>query len=167
VIDHLDQLDFYFAVHEIERRLGLSRGAAQAKLREFCASGVVRSWKRSYLIVQDEPEAGQQERILPSEWRSREVDLVTDAGGYKNFVDVSKADLDQQIGKDQADCPRDAEIIKQLRKGLRPGETISWKEFCELIRKACNSGPSKRGFSDETIENVARKILREKIGQIG
>jgi hypothetical protein len=162
-----DRMDFHFAVQEIEHRLGLSRGAAQAKLRELCASGVVRSWKRPYEIVENYAlPVGEPERVLPSEWKSREVDLATDADGYKNFVDVSKLDLEQQIGKGQESPPRDAEIMRQLRKDRQPGKDIAWKAFCGIIREACNSGHGERGFSDERIRHRTKE-LQKKIGQIG
>jgi hypothetical protein len=159
-----DRLNFYFAALEIARRSGLSPGAAQAELRRHCASGEVRSWKQPYSIVAGEPQdQGPPERIKPSEWKNLEIDLATDADGYNCFVDVSKIDLEQQIGKGQEPTQRDDEIIRQLRKGRQPGKNITWKAFCEIIRKACIAGCSDRGFSDETIENVTRK----RIGQIG
>jgi hypothetical protein len=97
-----DEMHFYFAVQEIERRLGFSRGAAEKRLRELCASGEVRSWKKPYLDVGGgyaQPMAPEWERVLPSEWKTREVDLAADADGYENCVRVSKVDLEQQIGK--------------------------------------------------------------------
>jgi hypothetical protein len=158
-----DRLPFLFAAQEIERRLGLSPGAAEAKLRELCASGVVKSWKEPYSMVGREPQGeGPPERIEPSEWKSRELDLVTDADGCSYWVDVSKIDLDQQVRKDQESSLRDAEITKQLKKGRRPGKNIEWKVFCESIRKACNVGANERGFSDETIERVTKRL-----GQLG
>jgi hypothetical protein len=44
-------LSFYTASQEIERRLGLSKGAAQKKLREACASGDPRSRKQPYAWI--------------------------------------------------------------------------------------------------------------------
>jgi hypothetical protein len=74
-----DRLAFFYAAQEIERRLGSSPGPAQAKLRELCSSGVVRSWKESYLIVDRQPQGqAPPELIEPSEWKSREIDLATD-----------------------------------------------------------------------------------------
>lgn len=173
-----DRINFSFAVQEIGHRLGLSPGAAQAELRELCANGVVRSWKRPYSIVEGEAEdMGPLERVLPSEWKSREVDLGTDVDGYKNFVDVSKADLEQQIdlkqqidleqqiGQGQEQSPCDAEIIRLLKEGNRPGKNIGWKAFCDDVRKGCN-WRGESGFSDETIERRTR-ALQKKVGQIG
>lgn len=43
---------------------------------------------------------GPWELVQPSAWKTGEVDLATpDANGYDIAVDVSKADLDYQIGK--------------------------------------------------------------------
>jgi hypothetical protein len=97
-----DEMHFYFAVQEIERRLGFSRGAAEKRLRELCASGEVRSWKKPYLDVGGgyaQAMAPEWERVLPSQWKTHEVDLTPDANGYENCVRVSKVDLEQQIGK--------------------------------------------------------------------
>jgi hypothetical protein len=156
-----DQTDFDFAVHfdfavqEIECCLGLSTGAAQARLRELCASGLVRSWWARA------PLMGPPSPIRPSEWKIEEVDLSTI---FRGDVVVSKTDLEQQIAG-QKDSPRNAEIVKQWRKGLKPGENIPWKKFSEIIRKQCDARPGDRGFSDETIENVTRKL--RNLGQIG
>jgi hypothetical protein len=168
-------LDFYFAAQEVERCLGLSPGAAQAKLRELCASGVVRSWW--------ELPMGPPVQIKPSEWKSREVDLETRVpatlknqpasllpGGITyisgmsqgGIVVVSKIDLDQQIAEE--DPSRDAEILRQLRKGLNPPKDIQWKKFADVIRKQCKARPGARGFSNERIENVTKE-LRKKFDQ--
>lgn len=45
-----ETLNFHFAAKEIERQFGLSSDAAQAKLRELCAAGMVRTWKRPYSL---------------------------------------------------------------------------------------------------------------------
>lgn len=162
-----DRLSFHSAAQEIERRLSLSPGAAQTKLRELCASGVVRSWKEPYSMVGNQPQGeGPPEQIEPSEWKSREIDLATDADGCNYFVNVNKDDFDYQVRSGQESSPRDAEITKQLKKGVRPGRTIQWKIFCENIRKACNASKAERGYSDETIERVTVKLLK-KLGQSG
>src|SRR5262249_8686067 len=85
-----DQLAFFFGAQEIERSLDMTPGAAQAKLRKLCSSGKVRSWRKPYSMLNGEP---QGECIEPSEWRRREIDLMTDSDGCSYFVDVSKTDL--------------------------------------------------------------------------
>jgi hypothetical protein len=93
-----DWLDFHSAVHEIELRLRMSPGAAQAKLRELCAIGAVRSQKEPHSFVAGQPQGeGPPVRIEPSEWRQREIDLMTDSDGCKYWVDVSKTDLEHWL----------------------------------------------------------------------
>ena len=168
-----DRVNFYFAVKQIERRLSMSVGAAQAKLREFCASGVVRSWKEPYSMVGVEPQGeGPWEQIEPSEWRSREIDLMTDSDGCQYFVEVSESDLEDQLPplekpklqpfEKPKNSLRDEAILKRLKAGERPGETndLQWKTFRQSIRQDCGKTSTERGFSDVTIEKVTRKILR-------
>jgi hypothetical protein len=97
-------LSFYEAVKEIEIKFHVSPGKAQSFLRQICATGEVRSQKQPYVIVHQEAEGqAPPQRIEPSEWRQREIDLMTDEDGCKYFVDVDKADfrywLNQQGGK--------------------------------------------------------------------
>jgi len=151
-------LPFQYAAQEIERRLGLTPGAAQSKLREFCAGGIVRSWKQPYSEAWNKIELeGPQERIVPVEWRQTEIDLVTDADGCSYFVDVSVIDLEGQLGPIE-DNPRNVMIMKLLKAGKRPGSNVLWKVFCDTVRKECDKSPTDRGYSDETIENVTKKI---------
>jgi len=87
-------LSFYFAAQEIEERLGLSRGAAQAQLRQVCATGEVRSKKQPYTMVIFQPKVeGPWEQITPGEWRLEEIDLMIDGAGRAYFVDVSERDF--------------------------------------------------------------------------
>jgi hypothetical protein len=93
-------LSFHSAAQEIERIKGVSRGKAQSILRQLCATGEVRSVKEPYSIVNNEPQGeGPPERIEPSEWRNRDIDLMTDSDGCRYLVDVSEADLRHWLGK--------------------------------------------------------------------
>jgi hypothetical protein len=95
-----DWLPFHSAVREVERSLRTSPGAAQAKLRELCASGAVRSQKEPHSFVAGQPQGeGPPARIEPSEWRQREIDLMTDSDGCKYWVDVSKTDLEHWLNQ--------------------------------------------------------------------
>ena len=95
-----DWLDFHEAAREVERRFRMSPGAAQAKLRELCASGAVRSWKEPYSFVACQPQGeGPPVHIEPSEWRQREIDVMTDRDGCKYWVDVSKIDLEHSLNR--------------------------------------------------------------------
>jgi hypothetical protein len=87
-------IDFYVAAVEIEGRFDLSKGAAEKKLREACASGDLRSWKQPY--ARDNGKLrwqGPWERILPSEWRLREIDLMSTPDGCNYLVRVSEDDF--------------------------------------------------------------------------
>ena len=98
-----DHLAFYSACQEIERSLGISPGQAQAKLRELCRSGEVRSWREPYSIQGGEPQGeGPSERIEPSEWRQREIDLMTDSDGCRYFVSVSETDFQKWLRTKQS-----------------------------------------------------------------
>jgi hypothetical protein len=161
-------LSFYTAALETEQRLRLSRGAAQKKLREACASGDPRSQKQPYSMVNCQPQdEGPWERIEPSEWRVHEIDLMTDEHGCNYFVDVSEDDFGRWLNEQPAPqdhgeaSPRDGAIEKRLRAGERPASTCPWKCWCDNIRKDCDESASTRGFSDETIENVTKKIARK------
>jgi hypothetical protein len=98
-----DLLDFHYAVMGIRAKLGGSLGKAQSVLRQLCASGEVRSQKQPHnTSFRDEfiQWEGPPEDIEPSEWREREIDLMTDDNGCRYLVNVSKSDfrywLDQQ-----------------------------------------------------------------------
>jgi hypothetical protein len=154
----MDKKDFFFAAQELAERFALSPGAAEAKLRELCASGVVQSWRQPYSMVGGKPQGeGPPERIEPSAWRTNEIDLMTDADGCNYFVDVSTVDLEAQLGPAKR-FPREAAIAKRLKAGERPGENVQWKVFCDKIRKDCKVSSTERGFSDERIEKVTRSF---------
>jgi hypothetical protein len=156
-----EKIGFYLAAEEIRGRLGLSRGAAEKKLRELCASGEVRSWKQPYTIVRGEPQGeGPPERIVPSEWRTVEVDLAIDADGCENFVNVSKEDFEYWLTGIKAMSQRDAAILKRLRAGERPPK-VPWKKFCNAIRTdagGSTNGRLARGFSDKQIRRTVEKL---------
>jgi hypothetical protein len=170
-------IGFYFGEQLIVKRLGLSRGAAQAKLRELCAAGLVRSRKQPYSQSPDnffEPQIeGEWEPIQPCEWWSHQIDMMTDGDGCRYFVEVSDSDLshwlDQQVPKEPKD-KREEAIIKRL-KAERPGKPggITWPVFCEAIRKDTGKKATERGYSDERIEDLTRQIMKRpksvKVGQ--
>jgi len=94
-----DWRNFHFAAKDIKAKLGVSLGKAQAMLRQACASGEVRSQKQpcTTINVGTINEAlqteGPPERIEPSEWRNREIDLMIDANGCWHSVDVHRDDF--------------------------------------------------------------------------
>jgi hypothetical protein len=117
-----DLLNFHFATKEIRAKLAVSLGKGQSMLRQLCASGEIRSQKQPHnTSFRDEfiQYVGPPEAIEPSEWREREIDAMTDQGGYRYIVNVSKSDfrywLDQQPAAASAKPrpkPRKREKIK-------------------------------------------------------
>ena len=56
---------------------------------------------------------------------------------------------------------RDDIIKEMLQAGQRPGTDIDLKTFCGEVRKRCGVvGSFHRGFSDEGIEDIARKLMK-------
>jgi hypothetical protein len=60
-----------------------------------------------------------------------------------------------------------AAIEKLLARGQRAPDDVPWKQFCDDIRDDCGAWigdrkhrKTKRGFSDDTIERVARKLMK-------
>ena len=111
-------LTFYEAAIEVKRDLGVSRGEAEATLRQLCASGKIRSQKQPYSIVNGEWHGeGPPEPIEPSEWRDREIDVMTDSDGCNYSVRVSKEDFWHQFQPKQEKKPvvgKQPRILKLL-----------------------------------------------------
>jgi hypothetical protein len=66
-----------------------------------------------------------------------------------------------------AQADRDAAINRRLDKGEIPGSTVTWMKFSDTIRDDCSAfigDPKKRkfkrGFSDDAIEEVTRKLMK-------
>jgi hypothetical protein len=60
-----------------------------------------------------------------------------------------------------------AAIEKHLARGQRAPDDVPWKQFCDDIRDDCGAWigdrkhrKTKRGFSDDTIERVARRLMK-------
>jgi hypothetical protein len=155
-----DWVTFYPAADVVAQRLGVSRTLARKQLREVCATGLVETMKAPC-----DPNRMPREfwtRVAPGAWREREVDYDgPDNDGCKIVVMIREADfrdwLDKKIGT-QSDRQRDAVIERYLKKGC-PGKDVPWKPFCDGVRKECGATPRTRGFSDETIERIARKLM--------
>jgi hypothetical protein len=165
-----DQQSFFFAVQEIKTALGISSGAAQARLRELCKSGEVQSWKQPYSMRWNEPHGeGPSERIQPSEWREREIDLMTDSDGCKYFVDVSKTDLlawlssnKKAVGKKAKPAskrPRD--VVKQAISELWSNgipDTLADRELVKQLGKWLE----QHNAGDISRETILRAAGRRK-----
>src|SRR5262249_26074124 len=96
-----DWLTFYEAARKIKRGLRMSPGAAQAKLRELCASGSVRSRKEPYSFVAGQPQGeGPPVLIEPSEWRQREIDVMTDRQSARFGTPVGNISASSRTSRD-------------------------------------------------------------------
>jgi hypothetical protein len=116
-----DWLSFYEAVNEIVRDLRVSRGEAEAMLRQACASGKIVSRKEPYSIVNGERQGeGPPKLIEPSEWRDHEIDRMTDSDGCNYSASVDKSDFqywrNQQRARPQSLPPRQQMVIKYLKE---------------------------------------------------
>jgi hypothetical protein len=154
---------FDCGVGAIRRRLGLSIGASEKILRELCGDGTIRCVRQKFDCENAEPD-GRWRFIRPSEWRQTEMDFehVDDV-----FIGVNDDDLAYWLNAQSPEPilpkhPRDAAIIKRLKAGERPGKAgLGWKTFRENVRKDCGAKAEDRGFSDETIDDVTRKLIGE------
>ena len=155
-----DWLPFYSAAGEMEQRNGMSRAQARKQVRQACADQLITSMKAPCDDGHRLPFEFWK-RIAPKEWREREVDYdEQDAEGCEIEVMIFEPDFRSWIEQQCApQSDRDAVIAKRLRKGL-PGRDVSWKVFCDGVRKDCGTSPATRGFSNETIENITRQIMK-------
>jgi len=158
-------LTFYTAAREIEQRFGGSQAEAQAKLRQACRDEKIRAMRAPYDGQGEGPDQLPIEfwtRVAPREWRERDVDFDgPDDDGCPIEIMLNENDFRHWLDRQRPDDPlakREAAIIKWLSKKPRP----AWKQFCDGVRKDCDETSSTRGFSDETIENVARKMLNRQ-----
>src|SRR6516164_11467180 len=153
-----DRLDFLFAAQQIERSLGMSPGASQAKLRELCRSGEVQSWREPYSMQGGEPQGeGPPERIEPSLWRQREIDLMTDSDGCNYFVSISKTDLlgwlDKKSVKPKPVGKRPRDVARQAINELWPNS----------IPDTLTNGSLVKQVGDWLKQHKVRDISRETI----
>ena len=154
-----DWLSFHSAVQEIERAKDIGRGKAQAMLRQLCASGEIRSQKQPH---SNGEEQGPWERIEPSEWRNREIDLMTDADGCQYFVDVSEIDFRGWLGQPARQRPAaKRDIARQAINAIWPNgisETVSNKQ---IETQVSNWLKQQHGRSDIGRDTVLRAAGRK------
>ena len=175
-----DWLNFHFASRDIEGKLGVSAGEAQATLRQACASpGRVRSRKQPYIVVGHEAAyQGPTERIEPSEWRNREIDLMTDDDGCRYFVDVRETDFRYWLDNQQKTKPtktkpkprakkkRDlAELaVKTIWPGAVPANVTN-SQIAKQVGDWITAHCGKHDISQETILRAAcRKAYSPRLG---
>jgi hypothetical protein len=162
-----DWLNFHYAVMEIKAKLGLSIGKAQSILRQLCGSGEVRSQKQPYItaVRWELQEEGPPERIEPGEWRSREIDLMTDDLGCRYLVDVSKSDLEywlhQQRGKPE--LGKQALVMKYLAEKFPGQQRVPDPAHCQrkdLLAELRKRDPVLRQLDIKTLGRAIDKYNR-------
>ena len=155
-----DWIGFSEAAWKIEKRLSVSAGRSEVILRDLCGTGDVRSVRVKYPIDPIDPydpnstPPDEVTLVQPREWRTTEVDFED------SVIEVSEDDLDywlDQQGVAASADPREAAIERHLAKPW-PG----LKQFSDNVRADCGKTPTDRGFSDETIDRVRKKIQRRR-----
>jgi hypothetical protein len=53
-------------------------------------------------------------------------------------------------------------IKVRIAAGYEPGVTEQWNPFCDNIRKSCGARNNERGYGDESIKRVVRKLRQAK-----
>jgi hypothetical protein len=160
-----DQLPFFFGAQQIERSLAISPGASQAKLRELCKSGEVRSWREPYSMQGGEPQGeGPRERIEPSLWRQREIDLMTDSDGCKFFVSVSKTDLDDWLDNNRKKAVGKRPLVRELLAAMYP-DGVPDPPFC--VRKTLVADLRKcdrrlRSLDEDTLKKAIEEYNADR-----
>jgi hypothetical protein len=121
-----DWRDFWIAADELRSHLGMSRGAAQAKLRSLCAmedaDNAVRSIRCLRLVNSDREFADEPELIKPSEWAAGQPDLADDpAGGDFWCIWVSEEDFRHWLTTQSAPAPEiEPQAPRRQAAGKRP-----------------------------------------------
>jgi hypothetical protein len=153
-------LTFYEAVNEIMRHLSVSRGEAEVTLRQLCASGKLWSQKQPYSIVKGEWHGeGPPERIMPSEWRDREIDMMTDSDGCNYSVRVEKLYFQTWLNQQKTKTvpPQQQRIIKYLKEWYPNGVPPDCSKKDLLFRL--------RECGDPNLKSLDAKTLRSALGK--
>jgi hypothetical protein len=143
-----DFLTFLEAAEEIAQGLKVKHEAGAMTLYGLCATGNVRSFN------------AQEEFFDPDEC------TIANFEGNPTFVIASGVrHCLVEWSPDALPSQRDAEIDKRLRAGVIPGRNVSWKQFGDDIRDACNGwivtgGQRKpnRAFGDKQIQRIVKDL---------
>ena len=153
----------------------MSPGAAQAKLRELCASGWVRSQKEPYSFVARQPQGeGPPVLIEPSEWRRREIDVMTDSDGCKYWVDVSKIDLEHWLNQQPTEPTaggKQSRIIRLLKEMFPAGVPNRADHPREPLRaELVKRDPSLKPLDLKTLKTaieIYNRVMPLRAGGVG
>ena len=109
-------------------------------------------------------------RHLPASQQQTEDKTAPDpsAAAQRRSTKASKPDSGAKPNRKSSpeQVARDA-AIRDLLKGARPGSTVTWPKFCHAVRVKGDgfigdpkNDKHKRGFSDDTIEEVTRELMK-------
>ena len=133
------------AADAIAEALHIRYEAAMMILYGLCATGKVRCFDDQGEVIED---------CMISEFEGK-ASFVIAEDVHHWLLEFSSRPQPQR---------RDAEIEKRLRGGAIPGRNISWKEFCNDVRDACNAYDTKHrpisGFGDKQIQRVVKDLKR-------
>jgi len=153
-------IQFWEAVAEIKARRGVSRGKAEAMLRQACASEVIYSDKQPYMMVGAEPQAqGPPEPIEPREWHEHQIDMMTDKDGCSYWVRVDKADFEYWLNDLEywLDAPAKPSASPQAQLEALTGQSrLAWEAI-----KACWPSGLPDCLKIPPIQHRAGKWIKE------
>jgi hypothetical protein len=158
-------MTFYTAADGIRKHFDCGWAEAKATLRSACADQAIDTMKAPL-----DPDVMPREMwtpIAPSKWHEGQPDHDDgpDADGCKVVVMLNKDDFDRwllrQPQPQSLNRPRDVAIRKRLTAGQRPPHSISWKEFCNVVRDDADGWIGDKlalGFSQKQIERAVKDI---------
>jgi len=133
-------------------RLELKKGAAN------------RNWLLRHAAI-----AEQQTEVLWWEekpWSALRAVLLREREFWEWFNGELATGEQNKVGGPSSDI-RDT-VIQLMKEGTQPAHTVSWDQFCDLVRDRCDAWKdrknrvSKRGFSNKTIIRVVISLRMDK-----
>jgi len=173
-----DWLNFHFAAKDIEAKLGVSLGKAQSQLRQLCATGEVRSQKQPCTTInvgtinETLQTEGPPERIEPSEWRNREIDLMIDANECWYSVDVHKDDFGYWLDNQQqpkSELGKQPLVIKYLAQ-MFPSQRVPDPAYYQrkaLLAELRQRHPNLKSLEHRILDRAIKRYNASLDGKRG
>src|SRR6516164_7449878 len=124
---------------------------------ELKKGGANRNWllRRAAIAEQQTEVLGWEEKP----WSALRAVLLPEREFWEWFNGELGTGEQNKVGAPSPDI-RDAATQLMKKEGIQPGHTVSWDQFCDLVRDRCDawkdrkSRVPKRGFSNKTINRV-------------
>jgi len=132
---------------------------------ELKKGGANRNWLLRHAAI-----AEQQTEVLWWEekpWSALRAVLLPEREFWEWFNGELGTGEQNKVGAPSPDI-RDAATQLMKKEGIQPGHTVSWDQFCDLVRDRCDawkdrkSRVPKRGFSNKTINRVVTSLRMDK-----